>query len=316
MLLDVLLVIVGLGLLATGGETLVRGAVNIARRFNITPAVIGLTVVAAGTSMPELWVSVGANLRGSPDFALGNVIGSNIFNIGLILGLTSIICVIPVGHRTLKLEWPFLLVITILASALMWGGSIGRWEGLLFVFLLAGFLWFMVRLTRRDADARETVEYWGGPGSAPAHSTLRAWGLVILGLVLLPIGADLVVKGATGIAQGLGVSERVIGITILAMGTSLPELASSLAAAARGRSDIAVGNVIGSNLFNTLGILGAAALARPLTIIDDFKSDIWWMLAFTVLLAPVLFFGRKVTRIDGIVLLTLFLVYMATLLRG
>jgi cation:H+ antiporter len=133
---------------------------------------------------------------------------------------------------------------------------------------------------------------------------------------LLPIGADLVVKGATGIAQGLGVSERVIGITILAMGTSLPELASSLAAAARGRSDIAVGNVIGSNLFNTLGILGAAALARPLTIIDDFKSDIWWMLAFTVLLAPVLFFGRKVTRIDGIVLLTLFLVYMATLLRG
>ena len=315
MALDVVLVVIGLLALGGGGEILVRGAVGVARRHHVTPAVIGLTVVAAGTSMPELWASLGAQLRGSPDLAVGNVIGSNIFNIGLILGLSSLVIAIPVSRKTLRIEWPFLLLISIAVSIFLLHGSIGRLAGLLFVVALAAFLGFMVRLTRRDMRAnREVVEGWNEGDVLPSAS--RSWTLVAAGLVLLPLGAEGVVRGSIGIAQAMGISERVIGITIVAMGTSLPELASSLVAAARGRSDVAVGNVIGSNLFNTLGILGAVAFVRPLPVSAAFRGDVWWMLAFTALLAPILYFGRKISRMDGLALLVLFGLYMGVLLNN
>ena len=318
MAIDILLVSLGLVVLAGGGEVLVRGAVGLALRLRVTPAVIGLTIVSAGTSLPELVVSVIANNRGRPDLAVGNVVGSNIFNVGLILGLCALFISLPVERKTLRLEWPFLLLITLLTLFLMGDGLIVRADGALLLALLLGFLWFIVRLARRDVEEQErAAEELGGPRDRvpgfPRHA-----GLALLGLVLLPVGARLTVDGATDIAETFGVSQRVIGLTIVAVGTSLPELASSLAAAIRGRADVAVGNVIGSNLFNLLGILGAASLVKPLAVNPDFftrwHGDVWWMLGFTVLLAPVLFFGRRVSRVDGVILLILFSVYMALLL--
>jgi cation:H+ antiporter len=265
--------------------------------------------------MPELWASLGAHLRGSPDIAVGNVLGSNIFNIGLILGISALLISIPVAQKTLRLEWPFLLLASGVGGALMFQGSIGRLAGFLFLAGLAAFLWGMIAISRRDVRAaRELEADW--VTDAKAGSPRRNYGFVVLGLLLLPLGAEGVVRGAVGIAGALGVSERVIGITIVALGTSLPELASSVIAAIRGQSDVAVGNVIGSNLFNTLGILGTTAMVKPIPVAAAFHGDVIWMLVFTVLLAPVLFFGRKVTRMDGLVLLALLVVYLGFLLNN
>jgi cation:H+ antiporter len=311
MTMDVLLVAAGLVLLGVGGEVLVRGAVGLAVRLKLTPAVIGLTVVSAGTSMPELVASLIANLEGNPDVAVGNVIGSNIFNIGLILGLCSLVIVLPVEKKTIKIEWPFLLLVTLFASYLMGDGLIGRVEGLLFIVVLVGFMWIMIHFARWEVDSG------GGEGKGQPRA-LVAWALVLAGVVLLPLGGKFVVDGATELALRVGVSQRVIGLTIVAMGTSLPELASSLIAATRGRTDVAVGNIIGSNMFNLLAILGSVAVIRPLTVgAAFFRWDVWWMIAFTVLLAPILYWGRRrVSRIDGVVLLTAFVAYMALLARS
>lgn len=310
MIFDVLRMILGLGLLAGGGEVLVRGAVALALHHRIKPAVVGLTVVAAGTSMPELVVSLVANLGGRPDIAVGNVIGSNIYNIGLVLGLSSIILVLPVEKRTLKMEWPFLFLVTLLTMGFMGNGVLGRGEGLFLVAVLVVFLWFLVRLSRAEVKASaEIPSLVGHPG------ILVTWILVIAGCVLLPLGAKLMVDGASAIAVQMGISERVIGLTIVAVGTSLPELASSLIAAVRGRTDVAVGNVLGSNMFNLLAILGVTSSVRPVLVNPAFfASDVWWMLAFTVLLVPLIYFGRqRVSRIDGIILLGLCIVYTGLL---
>jgi cation:H+ antiporter len=308
---DVLLVVAGLVLLGVGGEVLVRGAVGLAVRLKLTPAVIGLTVVSAGTSAPELVASLIANLSGKPDVAVGNVIGSNIFNIGLILGISSLVIVLPVEKKTTKIEWPFLLLVTLFTSLLMGNGLIGRTEGVVFVAVLVAFMWAMIHFARWDTAGEEGVEH-GQP------EAVAAWALVLVGVILLPLGGKFVVDGASSLAMKMGVSQRVIGLTVVAMGTSLPELASSVIAALRGRTDVAVGNVIGSNLFNLLGILGTVAIVRPLPVgAAFFHSDVWWMIAFTVLLAPVLYWGRKrVSRIDGVILLTVFIAYMTLLVRS
>lgn len=315
MALDLVLVVAGLALLGGGGEVLIRGAVGLARSLRVTPAVIGLTVVSAGTSFPELVVSLLANLRGSPAVAVGNVLGSNIFNIGLILGLCALFITFPVGRKTLRIEWPVLMGISLLAVLLMRGGMVGRVEGLVLLAVLVAFNVGMVRLARREFDAEE--EGRAAAEEIPPSKPRRAVLYTVLGLILLPVGAELVVRGAVGIATQLGVSERVVGLTIVAMGTSLPELASSLAAAVRGRTDVAVGNVIGSNVFNLAGIVGAAALVKPLTVQPLFlRADALWMLGFTLLLAPLLYFDRKIGRMDGIVLLAMFVLYMTVLFLG
>lgn len=306
MILDLLWILLGLVCLGGGGEVLVRGAVSLALHHRIKPAVVGLTVVAAGTSMPELVVSLVANLDNQPDIAVGNVIGSNIYNIALVLGLSSLIMVLPVERRTLKLEWPFLFVVTLLTMGLMENGLLSRIEGLILVAILIGFLWLTVHLSRADMkNSDELPSTEGQPGLS------LTWFLVLAGCVLLPLGAKLMVDGASGIAMRMGVSQRVIGLTIVALGTSLPELASSLVAAFRGRSDVAVGNVIGSNVFNLLAILGVTALVRPVVVNPAFfASDVWWMIGFTALLVPLIYFGRRrVSRIDGAVLFTLCIVY-------
>jgi len=315
MLLDLFLVLAGLVLLGGGGEVLVRGAIGLARALRVTPAVIGLTIVSAGTSFPELVVSLLANLRGSPDVAVGNVLGSNIFNIGLILGTSALFITFPIARKTLRLEWPLLLVISLLAAALMGGGAVSRGEGILLLIVLILFNVGMVHLSRREFDEEEKAR---GPADVgPDSKRGISIALTLLGLVLLPAGAELVVRGAVGIAASIGVSERLVGLTVVAMGTSLPELASSLVAAARGRTDVAVGNVIGSNVFNLAAIMGTTAVIKPLQVQAVFlRSDVIWMLGFTLLLAPLIYFDRKIGRADGVVLLGMFLVYMSILILG
>lgn len=320
MLFDVLLILGGLLLLGVGGEALVRGAVALALRLRLTPAVIGLTVVAAGTSMPELVVSVIAAIQGSPDIAVANVVGSNIFNIGLVLGATAAVLVLPVESPTLKLEWPVLIAASVLTFVCMQDDSIGRIEGIAFLASLAVFTWVAVAWARRieagrRADAALSSGHPAGEG-APNPNMLMGWILLGAGIALLVFGGKLVVEGAQSIALKLGMSERLVGLTVVAMGTSLPELASSLIAALRGRTDVAVGNIIGSCIFNLLGILGIGAIVQPLAVNHALIGDTVWMIGFTLLLAPMIYFGkRRVSRIDAGVLLGAFAVYMLLLIR-
>jgi cation:H+ antiporter len=307
MVIDVAAVLGGLVLLALGGELLVRGAVGLARSFQVTPAVIGLTVVAAGTSMPELVVSVIAAFQGSPDIAVANVVGSNIFNIGLVLGLTALVLPLAVESTTVRIEWPFLLVISVGVYLLALGDGLSRLEGILMLALLAAFIVFMIRQARVHPELGSGV-----PEDTGAGSVFRDVLLLTVGIGMLVGGGKLIVTGASDIARDLGVSERVIGLTVVAMGTSLPELASSLVAALRGRSDVAVGNIIGSCVFNLLGILGVGSILVPLSIHPRIASfDLPWMLVFTVVVGPLILFGRRrVGRIDGGILTVLFAAYM------
>jgi cation:H+ antiporter len=320
MTLDIVRILAGLVLLGAGGEGLVRGAVGLAQRFRVSPLVIGLTIVSAATSMPELMVSVVAAFRGSPDVAVGNVVGSNIFNLGLVLGATAIVFPLPVDRRTLRVEGPFLLLVTLLCLGLMSNGTLGRPEGAALVFLLIVFLYGLVRIYRHDPETEHELE------AAMPRAPLRVLVDLLLvggGVAVMVFGADLVVDGATSIALQLGISERIVGLTIVAMGTSLPELASSLVAAARKRTDIAVGNVIGSSVFNLLAIFGIGSLLRPLTVDAAFftaprfwdMGDVWWMLLFTLLLGPIIVIGgNRIGRRGGAVLLALFVVYLAALI--
>lgn len=312
MSIDFLRIIGGLVLLGLAGEILVRGAVGLAKRFHVTPAVIGLTVVSAGTSMPELVVSIIATLSGNPDIAVANVVGSNIFNLGLVLGLTSLVMVIPISMTTIRWEWPILVGVSVFSAVILGDLVIGRLEGVVMVALLVVFNVGMVKLARREMREKPVdlakEQSYGLAGSVVA---------VMIGSALLVLGGKWMVVGASNLAAEFGVSERVIGLTIVAMGTSLPELAASLVAAFRGRSDVAVGNIIGSCVFNLLGILGVAAVIEPLNVARELvSSDLRWMLAFSVMIGPLLFFGRSLTRLDGALLTAAFAAYMVFLGLG
>ena len=315
MLLDLLGVVGGLIALVLGGESLVRGAVALSLRLRVTPAVIGLTVVSAGTSMPELMVSVVAAFKGSPDVAVGNVVGSNIFNLALVLGVCALAIPLPVLPKTYKLEWPFLVLATLGTIFFMSSGHIGQAEGAVLLAALIVFVWFMVRLSRRDVEIEEAAALAVG-AEAPANpgGLIRQTFLILLGMGLLFWGGELVVTGAVGLAARAGISERVIGLTVVAMATSLPELVSSLIAALRGRTDVAVGNVIGSSIFNLLGIFGVAAILKPLAVDARFLAgDVWWMLGFTLLFGALAFSRKKIARIEGALALGAFAVYMISL---
>ncbi len=309
-MLDILAVIAGLVILTVGGEALVRGATSIARRLDISPAVIGATVVAAGTSMPELVVSVAAALQGSPDVAVGNVVGSNIYNIVLILGLTPLILPLAVQGVTIRLQWPVMLLAAAWLHMLARDGLLDRLEG---GFLLLGLLVFVawtVRLARDVAPEHEKQTFGSVAERVPMVETvkhgLRSAGLIVVGVALLVLGAKLLVSGAVNIAGDMGISERVIGLTVVAVGTCLPELATSIIAALHGRADLAVANVVGSNIFNVLGILGATALTHPVGVNKTtIEVDDWFMLALSLLLLPLMKTGKIISRGEGAFLLTL-----------
>lgn len=308
MIVDILLILAGLALLVLGGEYLVRGAVALALRLGIAPVIVGLTVLAFGTSAPELIVSVAAAARGAPGIALGNVIGSNIANILLILGATALIAPVLGRDPELRRSWGYTMLASLLLIALCFAGPLRWWHGAVLLAGLAATLFLQIRQSSQDDTPAPEMQVGHAPGRR-----IALW--LAVGLVTLPIGARLLVGGASDIASGLGISDAVIGLTLVAVGTSLPELAASVASALRGRADMAMGNVIGSNLFNILAIMGITAFFGPLAVPPEMlRFDLWVMLAVTLLLGPFLLRDIKIGRRAGSVLLAGYAGYTAWLL--
>lgn len=319
--MDWLLVVAGLVLLFTGGEALVRGASGLARIAKISPAVIGLTVVAAGTSMPELVVSVQSVLGGNVGIYMGNVVGSNIFNIGMIIGLAAVIRPLSVMGNTVRMEWPIMMLASLQFFLLARDGVIDRVEGGFLVAALIAFISYAVwvgRNSRTPAEAEGFEELVAGSFDVNGRRALvYSLLLIVAGVLMLAGGSTLLVRGSTGIAAGLGVSEMVIGLTIVAAGTSTPELVTSLVASKKGQADIAIANIIGSNIFNLLGILGVTALIHPLDVPELLmRRDIWWMLGASALLFPLMWTGMRVNRLEGAVLLAGYVTYLVLLIQA
>ena len=316
----ILQVLAGLLLLAIGGEVLVRGSVALAGRLGLSPAVIGLTVVAAGTSLPELIVSVIASLEGSPDIAVGNVVGSNIFNLGFIAGFVALVAPIAVRGNVVKLEYPVMLLASAFFLLLAKDGVFSRLEAGGFLLSLVVFTGWSIRIAQVEARPAEKAVLEDQAEERALHPRRRqllvSIASVAVGLALLAFGGKVLVDGAVTLAGLAGLSERVIGLTIVAAGTSAPEVAASLVAARRGHTELALGNLIGSNIFNLLGILGVAGLILPLAISPEiFRSDGWWMLGVTLLLFPLMKVGMQLSRRDGLVLLGIYGTYLFLLLR-
>ncbi len=309
MALHLVLLIVGLILLTAGAEGLVRGGASLARRLGLTPLVVGLTVVAFGTSMPELVVSLSSALRGAGDISLGNVVGSNIFNVGVILGLSAVVSPIRIQLGLIKLDMPVLIGISLLALGLALSGSVSRGAGVVLVILLIAYTAFNIRLARKQTAAAVAQEFEEGvPG--PTASLWLDLLFILGGLGLLIYGSNLLVNSAIALARAFGVSEAVIGLTLVAAGTSMPELATSLVAALRRQSDIAVGNVVGSNIFNILGILGVTAVVQPVLAPGISRLDLGVMVAYAVVLLPLLWSGRRLDRREGLLLVGGYLAYL------
>lgn len=320
MALSIGLILLGLLLLVLGGEVLLRGAVALATLLRLTPAIIGLTVVAAGTSVPEMAVGLIAAGQGSTEIAVGNVVGSNIFNIAFIVGLAALIRPLVITGNTIKLEYPVMALVTLLFLAICQDGFINWLDAVLFVAIYIGFTAYLVSLVRDQMSEEEKqgmrgeVQELSRPAERPLGGLLSI-GLIAVGIVLLAGGAHATVTGAVELAQLLGMSERVIGLTIVAAGTGLPEVVTSLVSSYRGRDDVAIGNVIGSNLFNILGNLSAVAFIAPVPVSPETRDfDNWWMLGITALLFPVMFTGRRVSRLEGVVLLAAYGTYLVLLL--
>ena len=299
--------IAGLCILYFGGETLVRGAVALASRFGLSSLAIGLTVVAFGTSAPELAVSLNAALNNASDIALGNVIGSNIANLGLILGLSAVISPLLVQAKIIRLDAPIMLASVLLFAVFLLDNQIGRLEGIILSTGLLAYIAFTFIQARKEPEVIQE-EFLQGVPQTRGRLTIDL-GLVILGLGLLILGGKLLVLAAVTIALQLGMSEAVIGLTIVALGTSLPELTATLVAARRGYGDIAIGNIIGSNIFNMLGILGITTLVTPLESGNILWGDILCMTLLSLLTYLFLFTLGKLERSEGVILVLMYCSY-------
>lgn len=310
MMLSLMWLALGLLLLTAGAEGLVRGGSSLALSWRISPLAVGLTVVAFGTSAPELAVSVRAALSGQGAIAAGNVVGSNSFNVAAILGLSALITPLAVHVRLIRLDIPLMLLVTAVGIVVLRDDVVSRLEGLCLVSGLVAYT-VITLLLARGAMAT-AVE--GSP--VPQHSTALAAAFVVAGLAGLVFGAEWFVRGAVDLARRAGMSEAVIGLTIVAAGTSLPELATSLVAAVRRHTDIAIGNIVGSNLFNLLGILGTAAVVKPLATQGLVVLDLTAMAVFAAVLLPLARTGYALRRWEGAVLFTGYSVYVAVRLAG
>jgi cation:H+ antiporter len=317
--LTVVLFVVGVVALVAGAEAMVRGAARLATRTGLSPIVIGLTVVAFGTSAPELAVSVGASINGEADLAIGNVVGSNIANVLLVLGHAALVGGgLVVAQRIVRVDVPLLIGASVLVWLLALNNKLGRLEGLLLIALLVGYVIWTVRSAQRGNDANIEAEYADALDHEKVRKTsaLADVGYVIAGLVLLVIGAQALVGAATDIAVDLGVSQLVIGLTVVAVGTSLPEIATSILAAARGERDLAVGNAIGSNLFNLLAVLGLSAAVSPtaLTVLQGaITVDMPVMIAAAVACLPLFATGYVLELWEGAVFLGFYAAYVSWL---
>lgn len=305
----IVIMLAGLALLCLGGDWLCKGAAGLALRLRISRLVVGLTVVSIATSMPELITSLYSARQGNPGLAVGNILGSNIANLGLILGITALICPVVIQIRLVKNEIPFLLIATVAFALMSFGGflvngEIGRVEGLVLLGMMVGYLLFVVREARR-ADPAEAKALVGEIEAA--HSIRSCWFYVLAGAAMLALGAEGLVNGAVITAERLGVGQVLIGLTVVAIGTSLPELAASVAAAIRRESDIIAGNIVGSNIFNLLFVGGTVAALAPMEVERGlFRIEFPAMLLLTLLAWFMFFTDRKVSRKEGGMLLTLY----------
>lgn len=298
-----LIFILGLIVLVVAGEILVKGAVNISYKLKISPLVVGMTIVSIGTSAPELIVSLKAAINNNPDIAIGNVIGSNIANIALILGLISIITPINVDVNSIKIDWPFMMGFSILFYLFSLNNAISVIEGGVLLALLCGFIYFLIWNSRKNYSTNEYVP--------PVKNLFLNILYVIIGCVGLMFGAEWLINGAKAIAKEFGVSDLVIATTIVAFGTSVPELATSLIAALRKQSDISIGNLIGSNIFNIGAILGITSLIKPIQVAQKaITNDMFWMLGIALILFPMMIYNRKILRIFGAILLASYCFYV------
>jgi cation:H+ antiporter len=308
----------GFVLLLVGGETLVRGAVGAARRFSVSPLLIGLTLVGFGTSTPELITSIEAALRGSPGIAVGNVVGSNIANILLVCGLSALVFPIPCEPKALIRDGTMLVLSSLAFTAVAWHGMLLRPIGVVFLTALAGYVVYCYHQERRYPNASAALHEKEALAIAPPAGSLGLFlAMAAAGIGLTIAGAKLLVEAAIALATMFGVSETIIGLTIVAVGTSLPELVTAVIAAVRRQSDVALGNVIGSNIYNLLGILGTTAIVQPVPVPSEIlHSDLWIMLAATALL---FWFGRtsrRLSRAEGGFLLCGYALYIAWLGAG
>ncbi len=303
----------GFILLFAGGEAVVRGAVALARRFEVSPLVIGLTIVGFGTSLPELLVSLNAALNGAPGIAVGNVVGSNMANMMLVLGVAAVICPIAVKPEVIRRDALFMVGVTAVFVLVGLSGSVKALEGGLMVALLLGYIGLSLWQDKQAGDGaaelhREAADELTGLPE-------RLWVMLIwsaVGFAAVLYGADLLVSGAVSSAKTFHVSDEVIGLTLVAVGTSLPELTVSIVAAYRGHSDVCIGNILGSNIFNLFGILGITALVTPVPFADKIVDfDLWALLAMTILLVVVMLTGRRVSRAEAVLLLALYGAYVA-----
>ncbi|WP_111429776.1 calcium/sodium antiporter [Rhodobacteraceae bacterium DSL-40] len=308
--MEIVQALAGLVILIFAGDLLVRGAVALSLRLGVPTMVVGLTIVAFGTSLPELLVSIDATLSGAPAIALGNVVGSNITNVLLVLGVPAVMATVPPSGPGTSRNFAIMLAASVLLILLCAFGPLGYFHALVLLSFLAFVLFDMVREARRDPShvAEEVSEHF---------TPMAGWkiaGALALGLVGLPLGASLLIDGAVGIARALGISEAVIGLTLVAVGTSLPELATTVMAAVRRHADVAMGNVLGSNLFNILAILGITSLFGPLPVGEEFLTrDLWVMLGASLLLAPFILRHRPIGRMAGIAFLVIYAAYYALL---
>ncbi|GMQ31235.1 calcium/sodium antiporter [Algoriphagus confluentis] len=305
-----LFLILGLAILLIGGKFLVDGASSIALKLGLSAGLIGLTIVSFGTSAPELLVSVNAALKGNADISIGNVVGSNIANIGLVLGLSGLFYPILISRQHLRFDYALMMIVTVVFYLLSLNGLIGLWEGL---FLFGCFLAFNAYLFRNlgsgikegakevDQELEEVKNY----------SWLASAGLFLAGIVGLYFGSELLVENAILISREFGVSERVIGVTVIAIGTSLPELITSILAALSKKTDLALGNILGSNILNILSIIGLTAIIKPIGVSEAFlSSDFLWMIGFSAILFPLMKTKMKISYFEGLVLLVCYAAYI------
>ena len=308
LLLAILLLVIGFVMLIKGADWFVDGAAGIAARFGIPQLVIGLTIVAMGTSAPEAVVSITAATSGNAGITIGNIVGSNILNVLLILGLTAVITTVAVQKSTVKLEMPFMHVITIVLAVLGFtGGEIVLWEGVVLWVLFLVYLGYLFRMAKNGTDEEEEEEL------QPLWKQLL---MLVVGIVLIVFGSDLTVDNATVIAETLGMDDRLIGLTIVAFGTSLPELVTSVTAARKGKADIAIGNIVGSNVFNILFVVGTTALITPVAFKMGFLIDLSVALAAGLILWFGVMKDQKLKRPVGIVMLAVYAAYFVYLLMG
>jgi cation:H+ antiporter len=318
MIMPWLLSILGLVILLLAGDALVKGAVNLSLRLGVPALIVSLTIVAFGTSAPELLISIKAVLDDVPGIALGNVVGSNTANILLVLGVPALLATMHTSEHNTRKTYNMMIAASVLFVVLAFRGVFDFWAGIVLLASLAYVLFDAFNDTRKhraDIKGRVETDLEELEGSDPDMPGWRIGVFLILGLIGLPLGASLLVDNASVIARAYGISDTVIGLTLVAIGTSLPELATTVMAALRRQADVALGNVIGSNMFNLLGIIGVASLVGPIEVDPQFiRFDFWVMLAASLLIIPFVYLGRDITRIWGIVLCGLYALYLTVIL--